>query len=297
VAPALAGLLPTEGLAEGGDAVFRNDARGGLPGITDLRHLVVRLLVGDESESRIYPTPAWGWMPLLFLLGLAVFAGADRRLLAVSGLALGLFALWFATFRWERFLVATTLLIAVALGGMLALAWRRGRLFRLLHVAAALLAAGGLIQACHAVLDYTGAAPVLLGREDPAAFLERSFPTVALYREASETLDPGGTRVLIVGEMRHYGLALRRVAPSGFNTHPLGQALGGNGGPAEANRVLREAGFTHVVVDKGWVERSYGRYPSLAFLAERPGLLDRWLRSLGHPMATRGSAALYAIPR
>jgi hypothetical protein len=297
VAPALSGLLPTKGLAEGGEAVFRSDARGGLPGIDDLRHLVPRLFIGDESESGIYPTPAWGWVPLLFLLGLAVFGRTDRRLRAVSGLALGLFALWFLTFRWERFLVAPTLLIAVSLGGVLALAWRRGRLFRLLHVAAALLAAGTLIETGHAILDYTGATPVLLGREAPAAFLERSFPTVALYRDAGEELDPDGTCILIVGEMRHYGLALRRVAPSGFNLHPLAEALRRSEGPVEANHLLREMGLTHVVVDRGWVERSVRRYPSLGFLADRPALVDRWLHSLGRPLAVRGSAALFEIPR
>jgi len=296
VAPVLSSVLPPEGLADGGAASFRSDARGGLPGADDLQRLLPRLILGDAEESRLYPTPAWGWMPLLLPLGLLLLFRTDRRLTQISALALGLFALWFLTFRWERFLVATTFLIAVATGGALALAWQRGRVFRMLTLAAALLGAGTLIPACQEVVRFTGALPVALGREDGAAFLERSFPTFELYREANDALEPRSTRVLIVGEMRHYGLALRRSAPSGFNTHPLMRAMEAGGPAQETNRRLRAMGFTHVVVDRAWIERSSRRYPSLSRLHERPDLLEPWLHSLGRPVAARGTAALYRVP-
>lgn len=295
VAPALSGVLPPEGLAPRGAEYFRADARGGLPGLADLERLIPRLFTGDEGESGFYPTPAWGWMPLLLPLGLALFH-RDLRLRSILALAGGLLLLWFLTYRWERFLVAVTFLIAIALAGVLTLAWRRGSALRLLPVAAALLGAGALIQSCSGIVRFTGALPVVLGYEDGRAFLERSWPTSALYRAAGETLEPGSTRVLLVGEMRHYGLALSRAAPTGFNRHPLVETLETGGDPASTRRRLRELGFTHLIVDQARVERSAQRYPSLAAVHERPQAYREFLGSLDRPLATSGSAVLYAIP-
>ena len=296
VAPVLARWIPVEGLAPGGIESFRQDARGGLPGGGDAERLWPRLVTGDDAESGIYPTPAWGWLPLASLLALGLAWREDRHLRPLALLGAGLFVLWFLTFRWERFLIPTTFLLAVLTAGALRSAWRRGGVARLLPVLAVLLALPGLLRAGQEILAFTGAAPVVLGQESGDRFLARSFPTMALYRNAGARLNPQTSHVLIVGEMRHYGLPLRRTAPTGFNTHPLVEALDGAGDPAEASRRLRERGYTHLIVDAGWVERSARRYPSLARFARNPDLLRRYLDSLGPPLIRRDGVALFRIP-
>lgn len=295
LAPIGAPAIPTAGLAEGGAAHFRDDARGGWPGLDDVARLGPRLFTGDERESRLYPTPAWGFMPVLLLLGLPLVRPEERSLdlLAVAALA---FALWFFSFRWERFLVPTTFLLAVVLGGMLAGAWRRRGIGWALLVVAVLLGLGSLIGSLVQVAVLTGGTPVLLGRESSRAFLARSMPAARLYRLAGERLDPEASQVLFVGEMRHYRLPLRRVAPTGFNAHPLVEALASSGDPAAACHELHRRGFTHLLVDPGWIERSGRRYPSLAPLVVEPARLAALLRSIGPPIAAEGPLALYEVP-
>ncbi len=292
VAPTFSGVLPVRGFAPGGDAAFREDARGGPPGFADAAALLPRLVAGDDAESRIYPTPAWGWVPLAMLPLAALAARRDRAVRTQLIVAAVAFALWFLTYRWERFLVAPTALLAVAFAGATVSLPR----LRILAVAGAVLGALGLVRAVLAVAAFTGGASVFLGREEPRAWIERTQPLRALFAEIDGTLDPSRDRVLLLGEMRHHGLSVPHAAPTGFNVHPLAEALASGADAAAANAALLRAGYTHVLVDPGWVRRSAARYPSLAIFRERPGLLDAYLASLGEPARMRSGAALYRIP-
>lgn len=296
IAPAASSVFSTRGLAPGGAESFRVDARGGPPGWDDLLSLAPRWLTGSEEESRIYPTPAWGWLPI-FLAPFALLAARDERnVRVVMGLSLVLLFFWFATFRWERFLVAAAALLSVALAGGVVVTWRRVGALRALSLAAFVVGAASVVPALVAIERFTGAARVAGGLESPREFIERALPIARLFHRANERLDPRADRVLIVGEMRHYGLSLPRCAPTGFNTHPLVEVLRADPDPEAANRALRRSGFTHLIVDPGWIDRSGARYPSLAHLAEHPEVVQRYLGSLGAPLVIERNVVLFRIP-
>ncbi len=296
VAPLFADWIPTRGLAEGGRAAFLADARGGLPGWEDLRLLYPRLLAGDEESKGIYPTPAWGWLPVLLPAAGLVWARRDRALRVLFALLGSTLAIWFLTFRWERFLMGASGVLAVAIAGSMVLLWRRGGPARALPLLAGLLGVLSVTLASRSVLAFTGGGAVALGREEPRAFTEKSLPIVRLYHEANRRLDPSHDRVLILGETRHHGFDIPHAAPAVFNAHPLAEALASGIGPDEAGAALRRLGFTHLVVDPGWVTRSAARYPSLRIFHGRPQLLDQVLASLGPPLAAQGRLGLYRLP-
>jgi hypothetical protein len=297
VAPILSSQLEVTGLATEGAPRFRQDARGGLPRWSDLRQLYPRLIVGDEEESGIYPTPAWGSVPVVLLPLLLLGLSRDRWLRLLLAMFAVLLLFWFFTFRWERFLVAATALLAVALSGATRLAWRRGGPMRLLPALAGVIAVASFVGSILSVLTFTGGIDVALGRRSPQQFIEASLPVVALYREASATLDSSHHRVLVVGEMRHHFLDLPHAAPTGFNSHPLAEALRAQHDPARVSSTLRDAGFTHIIVDLGWVRHSAASYPSLELFRDRPELLINYLQSLGPPLAGSDGRVLLRIPQ
>jgi hypothetical protein len=297
VAPVLSSVLPVDGLAAGGAPLFRRDARGGLPRGHELLHLYPRLIAGDDEESRIYPTPAWGWVPVVLLPAVILGLPRDRTLRWLLALFVVLLLVWLLTFRWERFLVAATALLAVALAGATLVAWRRGGPLRLLPALAGVLAGISFARAILAVLAFTGGGSVAVGHLTPGEFIEGSLPVVGLYREAATTLDPARHRVLVVGEMRHHFLDLPHSAPTGFNTHPLVEALREPTDAVRASRALCAAGYTHLIVDLGWARRSAAGYPSLALFRDRPELLTGYLETLGPPLARRDGQALWRIPQ
>ncbi len=298
VAPVLAGILPVEGLAPGGAEAFATDARGGLPGSTDVRRLATGMVLG-EADGRVYPSPAWGWgLPLLL-----VAAVAWGRPLAASGAPLALaaagFAVWFLTFRWERFLVTVSALLVVGLAGPLVAAWRRRGAGRLVVALAALLALLGAARAAQSVARFTGGWPVAAGLESPSSFRERSFPFARLYQRTTRRLTGSEARVLLLGEMRHHGLDVPHAAPAGFNVHPLVSALEREADAEGVARFLRSAGFTHLLVDPDWVDRSARRYPSLTSIGPGGELRPRlaaFLSGLGPPVDVEGRIALHVLP-
>jgi hypothetical protein len=294
VAPVLASLLPTRGLADGGLDAFYSDALGGVPGVDDLQALYPRLIAGDAESEGIYPTPAWGWFPVLLLLGLIPWERRDPGVRSLLGVASVTFAIWLLTFRWERFLLATSALMAVALAGAVVCSWRRAGLARIVTGLSCLLALLGVARASLTVLRFTGGLPVAIGREAPEAFTERAFPFAAVFREAARRLDPDRHHVLMVGETRHHWLDLPHTAPTVFNVHPLVEALGAAGRPREVTARLRRAGFTHLVVDPGWVQRSAERYPSLREAVDS-GRLAFYIRTLERPLFEERGVALYAL--
>jgi hypothetical protein len=216
-----------------------------------------------------------------------------RQLFALAFL---LFLAWFMTYRWERFLVATTFLIAVAAAGSIVVVWKRRSAARGLPIAAAIVAVLSLVYAGQEIAMFTGGTRVALGQESPRAFVQFSFPASRFYREAANKLDPESAHVLLLGETRHFRIPLRRAAPTGFNTHPLADSLSRTRDVAQSSRELRDLGYTHLIVDLGWVERSAGSYPSLALFRDRPELLTTYLTSLGPPLHHRGRVGLFGIP-
>ncbi len=296
VAPALASVWPLLEMADGADEKLNDDMRGGLPDAADFRALVPRLLTSDVNEDIIYPTPAWGWaLPLL--VGVALFRVKDdaptRSFLALAAVSL---LLWLITYRWERFLVAPSVLLVLPAAGALA-SWRR--LGFVPNTLAAIGVAGAVLTlplAAASVLEFTGGGPVAVGSESPDAFFRRSLPIVRLFDVANERLDPSRDRILLLGETRHFGLTIPHAAPSVFNRHPLVPPLVEGQSAAEIVKGLRSLGYSYLLIDPGWVERSASQYPSLAPLgAHRPELAE-FIRAIGPPAATdRRGRALYPL--
>jgi hypothetical protein len=294
LAPIAAAWIPVDGLAAGGDAAFTRDARGGLPGTGDLAALVPRLFGG--ADDGLYPSPAWGW-PFAVWAAVAL-AGAFRdrlvgRALAVAGL---LFVVWLATYRWERFLVAVTFFVCLALAGTL---WRwcnSGRTGTLLAVLVLLPGLAYVPRSAAAAARFTGGVDVFLGREAPHEFVLRSWPQQRLLDHEAVAWNPATDRLLLVGEMRHFRVPVPRAAPSGFNVHPLVQELHRSLVADQVHAALRRRGFTHLLIDFDWVERSGRAYPSLRPFIEDPARFRSYVESLGPPIVADGRRALYAIP-
>jgi hypothetical protein len=264
--------------------------------LADVTALFARLVTGDPESVKLAPSPAWGWLPVLMLPAALVLLSADRRLRRILALAAVVFMAWFLTYRWERFLVADSALLALACAGTVVHFWRRRGVRRMLPIALGLLGALQLAQAAMMVAAFTGGTSVALGVERPEVFLARVWPAARLYARASELLDSTSDRVLLVGENRHHRLDVPHAAPTVFNEHPLVEILMTPGLPSDTSRQLRRRRFTHLIVDSGWIRRSAAKYPSLAPLAGRRDLLDPYVRSLGPPLATEGGEALYEVP-
>ena len=296
VAPAMSSWFATRGLAPGAALAFTGDARGGLPHRDDLLRLRSRWFVGDDEESRIYPTPAWGWIPLALATFAVVHGRKERAFRRVAGLALALVGIWLLTFRWERFLVAVAAFVAVASAGGIVIAARRGSRWRLAPALAAIAAIVALGTSWSRIRRFDDGVPVALGRQSASEFVESALASVRIFRDANARLDRARDHVLLVGEMRHYGLRVPRTAPTGFNTHPLVDALRDDPDPDGVSRRLRLEGFTHLVVDPGWIRRSAAQYPSLAYLESHADLWGRYIGSLGAPLASEDGVALYRIP-
>lgn len=294
VAPVGAGFLPVDGLAPGGAAAFVEDARGGLPTPDDAARLLPRLVAGSPEDDRLYPTPSWGWAPPLLLAG-AILVGGDRRRLRVLALAGVLFAVWFVSFRWERFLVADSALVAIACAATAVAAWRRGGPTRLVPLAAALLAGLAAVRAGQSVASFTGGVGVWLGRESPDAFARRGLPLMDVFAQADATLDRSRDRVLLVGDERHHRLDIPHAAPTGFNLHPLAERFARGDTPATAWGALRRMGFTHAIVDPRRTERAAARYPSLRPLLDVPGGWPSIWAPLDSPEAVAAGRPFLAV--
>jgi hypothetical protein len=296
IAPILGNTFQPIGLADGGANRFQQDARGGLPGSADLRLLGPGLVSGIRDGAKFYPAPAWGWTVVALLPVFLIALRRDRDVRLLFALAFLLFLAWFMTYRWERFLVATTFLIAVAAAGSIVVVWKRGGAARGLPVAASVVAVLSLVYAGQEIAMFTGGTRVAMGQESPRAFMQFSYPASRVYSEAANKLDRESSHVLMLGEMRHFRLPLRRAAPTGFNIHPLAESLSRTRDSAQSSRELRKLGYTHLIVDLGWVERSASSYPSLALFHDRPDLLTSYLTSLGPPLHHRGRVGLFGIP-
>jgi hypothetical protein len=296
LAPVASSRLATRGLSDGGATSFRADARGGLPDQDDLRRLGGRWFSGADDESGIYPTPVWGWLPLVLAPAALLSLRRDRGVRRALGLVLVLVGVWWLTFRWERFLVAASLWLALALAGGTVRVCRERRLLRVLVAVAAVVGVLTVVSSGRRVAQFSGGAGVALGRESAEVFIRRSFATARLFARINQRLAPSTSHLLLVGEMRHYGLRVPRAAPTGFNVHPLVEALRAHRRPHDVHRALRRRGYTHLLLDPGWIARGATRYPSLAFLAERPEIFRRYVRSLGPPSDTEREVGLFEIP-
>ena len=295
VAPILQSWLPIDGLEAGGEAAFRRDARGGLPHWGELVALRPRLI--GPAEGGIYPGPAWG-LAILSWIGaasIASFMSKRVRLLTITSLLL--FAAWFFTFRWERFLISTTLFLCVAFAGSFWLAWRRKKVWRFLAVALLFVGLTQLPSTLSKIVVYSGAGELFMGRESAEQFVSRSWPQQRLVDHAGMRWDVDEDRLLLVGEMRHYRLPVRRAAPTGFNRHPLVEQMRRGRSTDEVSAALRAAGFTHLLIDLDWVGRSAEQYPSLNWLGEHPDEWANYLQSLGRPLVAEGRRAIFELPR
>jgi hypothetical protein len=294
LAPIFGSWFPVEGLAGGGDLAFTRDARGGLPGLTEVTALFPGLF--GSANPGIYPGPAWGWPIAVWIVAGGLGALFDRRVRLALGGALALFAIWFVTFRWERFLIPTTFFLCLAFAGTVWMTTRHARVWRLLALTALIAGWAYVPTSLTTIARFTGATDVFLGREDPQAFLHRSVPQQRLLDDTALLWNPASDRILLLGEMRHYRVPVRRVAPSGFNVHPLAVALERLTSTEQIHQALIRDGFSHVLIDFGWIERSAQAYPSLRSLRESPEKFRAYVDSLGPPLLADGQRALFRIP-
>jgi hypothetical protein len=294
IAPILAAWLPVEGLASGGEAAFVRDARGGLPGLSDLRAATPRLFGG--AHSGIYPGPAWGWPFAAWIAAAALAAWFDPRVRQALGVAATLFAVWFITFRWERFLIPTTFFVCLGFAGAVWLTAKHARVWRLLALALVIAGLAYTPLTLTSIARYSGGIDVVLGREAPETFLKRSLPQHRLLTGPDLAWNPAADRLLFLGEMRHYRTPVRRVAPTGFNVHPFALELKQSVTVEQVHHGLRRRGFSHLLVDLDWIDRSAREYPSLRSLRESPETLQAYLASLGTPLVSDGRRALYSLP-
>ncbi len=293
VAPMFASSLPIDGLAPGGELAFARDARGGLPGWADVQALVPRLF--GPPAGGIYPGPAWGWPLALWILAAVSASAFERKVRLAVTIGASLFALWFVMFRWERFLIATVFFVCLAFAGAAWSTARKSRARRLLAAAAILLAWAYVPVTLNTIAKYSGGADVFLARETPQSMLHRSWPQQRLIESAD--LEWGrDDRLLLLGEMRHFRLPVRRTAPSGFNVHPFAVELERSVTVEQIHLGLRRRGFTHLSVDRDWIQRSSEQYPSLRGLTDAPDKFRAYVDSLGPPLATDGSLSLFRIP-
>ena len=294
LAPMFGSWLAIDGLAPGGELAFTRDARGGLPGFADVTAMIPRLF--GSANPGIYPGPAWGWPIAVWIAAVGLGAVLDRKVRSALGLVVALFAIWFVTFRWERFLIPATFFLCLAFAGTVWLTARQPRVWRLLAIAALIAGLAYVPASLNTIARYTGATDVFLAREDPQAFLQRSTAQHRLLNDPTLEWEPDTDRILLVGEMRHFRVPVRRVAPSGFNVHPLVAALEPSQAVGQVHLALQRQGFSHLLIDFGWIERSADAYPSLGFLRESPPTFRAYLDSLGPPLVSDGQRALFRIP-
>jgi len=116
------------------------------------------------------------------------------------------------------------------------------------------------------------------------------FPAFAAARVL-----PPEAKVLFVGEARGYGFPRRFVAPSYLDLHPLASLLAA-GSDGEVREKLRQAGFTHLLVNWAELRRLTQGYPCAPW--PQPHGESRFLAfvgSLGPPRIAMAPVAVYEL--
>ena len=108
---------------------------------------------------------------------------------------------------------------------------------------------------------------------------------------------PDAARVLLVAEPRGLGCPRPFEAPSQHDPSPLAAILDREPNPEGTTRALRDAGFTHVLVQVPELQRLAPDYPVEPWsgVAGRSRFVA-WTRTLGTAVVQAGGAVVYALP-
>jgi hypothetical protein len=263
-----------------GMATLWRDANSLLPGTSVVGF--GRGVIGGLAPHAAY------LVPLALAAALAVWSrGGGRRWLA-GAVVLGGTVAWAATGSLPRFLAPT-------LGVVLALAAAAAR--APLGQWAAALALGtavvtGLVFNVRELLRVGGPAVITQTVSTNRTWVANN-PLAAF--SAARVL-PANARVLFVGEPRGFGFPRRFVAPSQHDVSPLRAILESAGGPGEAAALLRQRGFTHLLVNFGELARLTPAYP-VAPWRDRGGW-RRWnafVSWLGSPVVHAGPVEIFVL--
>jgi hypothetical protein len=181
---------------------------------------------------------------------------------------------FFFTQHNERFLAVGTPVLA-ALSALGAAALLRRRVLKPLWGLIVLL----LLFAPSRTLTYAQATltmPVALGTQAPGEFLrQKSFGHYADMQALNEeTARLPEARVLFLGEARTFYCRADCVAPTVFNRHPLAAIVRDASEAATVGARLRTAGYTHLYVNTGELNRLQTTYRHRFGGRERLGMLD-----------------------
>ncbi|TBR22515.1 hypothetical protein EPO15_07940 [bacterium] len=236
-----------------------------------------------------------GWLPLFAALPLAVWAAWGRR---TMGLVLIYCAahwmLWFSTGVVLRFLVAIVPLASLLAANGLWQAWQRlgpgGR---------RALAAGGVLLTWTNLALFLGvnvvfgSFDVLLGAKSRRQFLEGKFDYYACAAATRDT--PPDAKVLVVGEQRGYWVERPHEVTTPMAPNRFVRLADAAPDPAALARLLREAGFTHVLSVPREGERLAG-YGVFDFTAQGRAAWDGLGPLLTPTFESPGRCGLYALP-
>jgi hypothetical protein len=224
-------------------------------------------------------------------MGLLTLRGRGRCAIACAA-ALGL-VIWSSTSILPRFLTPSLALL-------LALAASSGNARRPVGLLAGTLALG--VTATLGVAFTAGQMGRLGGPRvalaDPLAWP----PSVVVHNPAPAFAQSGSlpldARVLFIGETRGFGFPRRFVAPSQHDVSPLREPLESSPSAEAARDWLVHAGFTHLLVNGGELNRLLASHPIAPFRSETGrNKFRNLLGLLGRPVIAAGDVAIFTLPR
>jgi hypothetical protein len=232
--------------------------------------------------------PELAWLVPLSLAALLAIVVKPRRWTLGAAALFGT-AAWAVTGALPRFLAPSTCLLLA-----LAATARRDRIVRFAG-AAALVWCGvvGLFRGATWLQRIDVRHTVVLDLEDAWDRLSPNSPLAAFQ---SATSLPADARVLFVAEARVFGFPRLLVAPSQHDVSPVREVIETRTSPAEIIEVLRRAGYTHLLVNWGELQRLKGSYPVAPWRTDRGR--ESWnalIESIGPPVIDHRPVRIYEL--
>lgn len=236
-----------------------------------------------------------GWLPLFAALPLAVWAAWGRRTMGlVLVYCVAHWMLWFSTGVVLRFLTVIVPLASLLAANGLWQAWQRlgpgGR--RTLAAGGALLVWTNLALFV-GVNSVFGSFDVLLGVKSRRQFIDEKFDYYACAAATRET--PADSRVLVVGEQRGHWIERPHEVTTPMAPNRFVRLADAAPDPAGLARLLREAGFTHILSVPREGERLSG-YGVFDFTPRGRAAWDGLGALLTPVFESPGRCALFALP-
>ncbi|MBI4677364.1 MAG: glycosyltransferase family 39 protein [Elusimicrobia bacterium] len=191
---------------------------------------------------------------------------------------LGLWLSWSLTTRMVRYALPSLPLACV----LTAMALDAGFDRKLRVVLRAGLAYAFVFQVVYVMTWFKvlGATEVVLGRADAAGYL--AVPHASYHCPVQPAIDfvnantPPDAKVLFLGEARRFRCRRDAVVMSYYDEYPLQWWISRSAGPEDIHRTLREAGITHILVNR--LELARWQSPGRKYLRLTEGRKDDWSR-------------------